>query len=101
MEAKMSETLITRHGKLGGRRTDGDHRRCSAVLRGVEPTRFQTGSSPPSPAEGGTYRDSNAPEGLMDQAIAQYADGSFEAFPDLSFDVLEELEARVTQRKGA
>ena len=40
-------------------------------------------------AEGGTYSDPNEPEGLTGQAIADYADGLFAAFPDLSFDVLE------------
>ncbi len=39
-------------------------------------------------AEGGTYTDPNAPEGLSGQAIAEYAGGLFAAFPDLSFDVL-------------
>src|SRR4051812_1727402 len=39
-------------------------------------------------AQGGTYRDPNVPEGLVDQAIARYAGGLFEAFPDLSFDIL-------------
>jgi ketosteroid isomerase-like protein len=39
-------------------------------------------------AEGGTYKDPNAPEGLSGRAIAEYAAGLFAAFPDLSFDVL-------------
>jgi len=40
-------------------------------------------------AEGGTYTDPNAPEGLSDRAIAEYAAGLFAAFPDLTFDVLD------------
>jgi steroid delta-isomerase-like uncharacterized protein len=40
-------------------------------------------------AEGGTYTDPNAPEGLSGQAIAEYAGGLFAAFPDLSFDLLD------------
>jgi steroid delta-isomerase-like uncharacterized protein len=39
-------------------------------------------------AEGGTYSDPNVPAGLTGQAIAEYAGGLFEAFPDLSFDML-------------
>jgi hypothetical protein len=39
-------------------------------------------------AEGGTYSDPNAPEGLTGQAIGEYAGGLFAAFPDLSFDLL-------------
>jgi steroid delta-isomerase-like uncharacterized protein len=39
-------------------------------------------------ADGGTYSDPNAPEGLSGQAIAHYAGGLFAAFPDLSFDLL-------------
>ena len=39
-------------------------------------------------ADGGTYTDPNAPGGLSDGAIGEYAAGLFEAFPDLSFDVL-------------
>lgn len=39
-------------------------------------------------AEGGTYTDPNAPEGLSGQAIGEFTAGLFAAFPDLSFDVL-------------
>ena len=38
-------------------------------------------------AEGGTYSDPNAPDGLSGAAIADYAGELFAAFPDLSFDV--------------
>ena len=43
--------------------------------------------------EGGTYSDPNAPEGLIGQAIADYAGGLFAAFPDLSFDILSHAPA--------
>ncbi len=39
-------------------------------------------------AEGGIYSDPSVPAGLTGQAIVEYASGLFEAFPDLSFDVL-------------
>ncbi|HXI02208.1 MAG TPA: ester cyclase [Candidatus Saccharimonadales bacterium] len=39
-------------------------------------------------AEGGTYSDPTAGQGLTGQAIADYAGGLFEAFPDLSFDTV-------------
>ena len=44
-------------------------------------------------ADGGTYSDPNAPDGLTGQAIAEYAGGLFAAFPDLSFDILSHAPA--------
>lgn len=39
-------------------------------------------------AEGGTYRDPTVPDGLSGPAIGVYARGLFEAFPDLSFEIV-------------
>ena len=44
-------------------------------------------------AEGGTYSDPAAGQGLTGQAIAAYAGGLFAAFPDLSFEVVSTISA--------
>jgi hypothetical protein len=44
-------------------------------------------------AEGGTYSDPQGGQGLRGEALANYANGLWQAFPDLSFEMISAAEA--------